>query len=186
MIARQLALACVAVDNRELTALRDRSCSKNQVDAQPATLMEVAGAIIPPAVQLRIVVLLTKQICHTPVAECSEFGALSRADMGGTDELLRVVDVQIGWRDVEVARHDHLLGRLAEGCDVAAQLSEPAQLVLIVIVVKRSTVGDIDTTHSYAIAVGRDDARVWVGVALASEVGDDIAEADRLAVLDGG
>ena len=80
--------------------------------------------------------MLAKQIGHSPVAECRELSSFGRADVRGVDELLGVVDVEIGRRDVEVAGHDHLLGRLAERCDVATQLRKPAQLVLIVSVVK--------------------------------------------------
>jgi hypothetical protein len=83
--------------------------------------------------------------------------------VGGTDELLRVVHVEVGGGDVEVAGHHHLLVGRAERGDVRAQLGHPAQLVLVVLVVERATVGHVHAADAHAVADRGDDASVGVG-----------------------
>ena len=92
---------------------------EHQVDAQAAVLVEVAGAVVPPRVQAVAVVVLAEDVDEAPVDEAGERGPLGGRDVGGADELGRVVDVAVVGGDVEVAADDHVGRRVAPRVEVA-------------------------------------------------------------------
>jgi hypothetical protein len=96
--------------------------------------------------------VLAEHVGEAPVLQLGlQLGALG-ADVGGTDELRRVVHVEVGGGDVEVAGDHHLLVGRAERGDVRPQLGQPAQLVLVVLVVERAAVGHVHAADAHAAA----------------------------------
>jgi len=119
--------------------------------------------------------LLAHHVAQAPVVERLQFLALGRAHMGGTFEGFRVPHVDVGGRNVEVASHHERVAGLGDRSDMDSELVEPAQLVLVVLVVERAAVGHVHRHHFHAAAVGGDDARLGIGLAR-REVGARIVE----------
>ena len=70
-------------------------------------------AVVPPRVHPRCVgVQPAEHVDEAPLVQRAEPVALGLADVGLADELRRVVHVDVGRGDVEVAGHDHGIARL--------------------------------------------------------------------------
>ena len=144
MITRQLALAGVAVDDHERRSVGDRPAAEHEVDAQTATLVEVAGPVVPPRVHAIGVVVLAEDVDQAPRLDRGERLAFGRTGVRCADELGRVVHIAVVGCDVEVTGYDDVVGRRAEGLEVGAEPAEPRQLVPVVIVDQRATVRHVD------------------------------------------
>ena len=97
--------------------------------------------------------------------------------MGRRLELLRIPAVDVGRADVVIPHDDHIVARIALTVEIADQTIEPAQLVLVVLMVKRPTIGHVARRDQAPPQVAR-DAGILVGLAAVAETGDRILESD--------
>ena len=96
----------------QVDALGDGLRREREVDAHAAVLVEVARAIVPVGVQpIGVRVDAAEHVFHAPVAQRPHRGAFRFGDMRRADERLRVPDVAVFGRDIEVAEHDQRVGR---------------------------------------------------------------------------
>ena len=94
----------------------ERRRQQDRVDPQPHLLVEVPGAVVPPGEAGLVGVQRRgrRRRCRRPAAR--EALALGRGDVGLADERRRVVDVEVGRADVEVARDDQRRRLAGRGC----------------------------------------------------------------------
>ena len=141
VIAGQRALAGVAVDDAPLDAIGDGLRGQHEIDAHAATLVEVATAVVPPRVHRAMPSDgSAHDVVEAAADDVGEGVALGLARVGGADERLGVVHVDVGRGDVEVAGDDHRIARPGDRVDVLAEAGEPAELVLVVVAVERPAV----------------------------------------------
>ena len=120
---------------------------EDQVDPHAATLVEVAGSVVPPRVHAAGVVVAPEHVDEAVVGELVQPRPLGFADVRGADELGRVVHVDVVGSDVEVAGdHSRTVGRRARR-HVRRQPTEPVELVDVVLVVEGSAVRHVHARH---------------------------------------
>ncbi len=170
------------------------------VDAHAEVLVEVARAVVPPAVALAFGVQLPVGVDQPPGTQVGERLPLARRHVRAAVAPRRIPDVGVVGRDVEVAADDQRLAGLAGLGQPAPQAPEPGQLGFIEDRVQRAPVGRVDADDANAVAHGRDDARLAQRIVVGradrvgrrgrrqrhAEVGDDVrqcvAAGDRDAV----
>ena len=128
MVGGAGALAGVAVDDGPGHALGDGARPEHEVDAHAAVLVEVAGAVVPVAVEpIGVGVHAPEQVFHAPLLELRDGFAFGRRHVRRADELRRVPHVAVFGRDVEVAEHDErVVGRVLaaiQSCSVCNHTS---------------------------------------------------------------
>ena len=102
--------------------------------------MEVAGAVVPPGVQAPSVVVTPEHVDESPRFEFCERSPLRFAHVGRSVHRIRIPDVTIFGRDVEVAAHQDVRVRIAHRLEMRAQPAQPLELELVLLVVERPAV----------------------------------------------
>ena len=151
-----------------VSRLGDRRRDQDRVDPQAELLVEVAGAVVPPGEAGLVGMELSGTSRPSRPRAALEALALGRRDVGRADERGRVVDVDVGGADVEVARETSSppeSARIALGRGV-----EEAQLALVERRVDRAAVGDVGGDDAQRARGGLQPARL-VDVGLAVEPG---------------
>src|SRR4029453_2735628 len=178
-----VALAGVAVDQRPAHAVGQVGGKEHQVDAHPLVVGEVAGPVVPPAVEaLDALVALAEHVPQAVRLQLVDRGALLGGDVGVAHEGRGAPHVDVRTRHVEVAAHRHGPGLLPRpvgvGLQVVPQAGQPAQLVAELLVAHRPAVGHVDRGHPHAPALVRHQPGVVVGRLPVGEAGHRVVEPD--------
>src|SRR5919206_218270 len=113
VVRRELALPGEAIDEHEAGPLGERLGGEDEVDAQAAALVEVAGPVIPPGVDPGLGTALAEDVHQAPPFEGGHRFPFGRAHVGAAVELGRIPGVDVLRGDVEVPAHDHGRQRVA-------------------------------------------------------------------------
>ena len=195
MVRRLLALAGVAIDDAP-AGRRGHGCRRqDQIDPHAPTLMEVAGAVVPPREALRR--------GHVPAEDVLQTQASISASAARSGGLVCVWSTNFAasytsssGSDVEVAGHDDGLVSARGSPEVAPEPGQPVELVAVVLVVESPPVRDVHGADPDAGTRDREQPGVQVRWIAVGEAGHDVIDADSrqhrdpvplaLAVVGGG
>ena len=123
----------------------------------PLSLVEIAGAIVPPCEDSRLVEA-GEHVGEPPCFDLAQSGSLGLTHVRLADEMRGIPDVPVLRCHVEIAADSYRISGLAALVEHGAQPGQPLQLDLVEFVVKASAVGHIDRVHPHPSTRGRNDA----------------------------
>ena len=104
---------------------------QDQVDAQARVAPKTGGAVIPPAEHALWLFEFAKHVGQAEVDELAECLAFEWAAENRVSPLVRIVDVFVRGRDVEVAENDKVLVLCQLRLEEVAQGGKPVELVCV-------------------------------------------------------
>ena len=93
-------------------------------------------------------------------------------------KLLDVPHVSIFGRNVEITAYNNIIGGCTDGIEVLSKSTEPRQLVLVVIMIKFTTIGDITRADLNSATGSSDDACFFILLNSWSKVLHDVLKTD--------
>src|SRR5256886_9786327 len=138
-------LALVAIDLDGAAARGERGREQNMVDPEPPAAVEGAGAVVPPREETALLAVKPERVTESPRDQIAERRALRLTEHDLAAPLLRVPDVAVLRRDVEVAaEHDRRVG-LGRGLEEGAEATVPVELVGVLVRADLLAVRPVDT-----------------------------------------
>src|SRR5689334_18827215 len=107
----RLPLARLPIDLGPDRALCEGARRQQLIDPHSEVLVEVPRAVIPPGIAPGLGMLRTVDIFEPPLTEPAPGLALARRDVGRSAEHVRIPDVDVLRRDVEIPAEYERLGR---------------------------------------------------------------------------
>jgi hypothetical protein len=129
VIGRIFTFAHFAIDTRRCAFLRKRFGGKNGVEAKTAIFWESQHPIIPPCKNARRLRMQSERISQTDRAELLKRGPLAVRAHDGATPKLRIVNIDIFRRDIEIAAHDQIRVRFV--FQAIAQPRVPFEFVFV-------------------------------------------------------
>src|SRR5947208_711371 len=181
-----LALALVAVDLDGEAARGQRGRQEDVVDPEPPAAVERPGAVVPPREEAALLAVESQRVLEAPAHEVAEDGALGVAEHDLAAPLLRVPDVAVLGRDIEVAAERERLVGPGGGLEEGVEAAIPGELVGVLLGADLLAVRPVDA-HDPEAGDARDQEAPLGVVSFAREPARDRlgagAREDRDAVV---